>query len=300
MTPSSLDMACAIEILTPLAPNAFIILASVANVAKNIGWMTASATRAAIHRNLAKMENLGDVTAKAASQSTACGALGTALGMGVSLWIGNTQVSSLIMAFAGLSAIHLTAVYKALSHVSIQTLNHERLAIIAEHALNQQEKMISPQDMVRLENIILPFQSPYKYSEIRSDVELDQMIPKQQDVSEIMYLFSDRKYIINATQGHGKSKNQVVIAWNVDAQQADLIESYYLASKISKNIELEAAKQNITDKKLKEILKTATLDDSEISEFTKQLKSAGWDTKHTFLEISPMRYSVEYSQKTES
>ena len=66
----ALDSATFIEILSPLFHTSLVLpVASVANIGKNIGFLTASASRAAIHQSLAIKGNLGDVTAKSGSQA---------------------------------------------------------------------------------------------------------------------------------------------------------------------------------------------------------------------------------------
>jgi hypothetical protein len=52
------------ELLAPLYPGGFLLIASVSNIGKNIGWLATSATRASMNRGLTKEDNLGDVTAK--------------------------------------------------------------------------------------------------------------------------------------------------------------------------------------------------------------------------------------------
>lgn len=58
-------------------PASFLLLASTANIGKNVAWLSASATRAGIHQSFALKENLADITAKAGSQSIAASTLGT-------------------------------------------------------------------------------------------------------------------------------------------------------------------------------------------------------------------------------
>ena len=80
-----LDLAAGLEIVAPLAPMQWLLpLAVTANLLKNVGFLTASASRAALHQSLAVTGNLADVTAKAGSQGMAAGTLGTFLGVGLS------------------------------------------------------------------------------------------------------------------------------------------------------------------------------------------------------------------------
>ena len=70
----ALDASTLLELLSPLAPGCFLPIASVANVGKNVSFLSASASRAALHLALAREGNLADVTAKTGSQARGVGA----------------------------------------------------------------------------------------------------------------------------------------------------------------------------------------------------------------------------------
>jgi len=76
-----MEIASFIELLTPLVPQYFLLLASIANIGKNISFLAASASRAAIHKSFALQENLADITAKTGSQSIISSLIGTTLGI---------------------------------------------------------------------------------------------------------------------------------------------------------------------------------------------------------------------------
>ena len=78
----SMDLSSFVELLTPLYPAYFLPLASLANVGKNISFLSASASRAAIHKSFAIHENLADITAKSGSQTVLASLVGTSLGAG--------------------------------------------------------------------------------------------------------------------------------------------------------------------------------------------------------------------------
>ena len=62
----ALDLSTFIEIISPMfSYTYFLPLASLANIGKNISFLSASASRAALHQSLALKANLADVTAKA-------------------------------------------------------------------------------------------------------------------------------------------------------------------------------------------------------------------------------------------
>lgn len=124
------DASTLLEILTPLMPGAFLPLAAVANVGKNVSWLSASATRAGIHSSLAIHGNLADVTGKAGSQTIAASTLGMLLGVVLSPAIGSDP-RHILIAFMFCSAAHLTCVFTALRKVVLPTLSSRRLALAA-------------------------------------------------------------------------------------------------------------------------------------------------------------------------
>lgn len=64
------DRGAALELSTSLAPRAFLPLACIANLAKNLAGVAASSTRAPIYRTFALNNNLADITAKARPASS--------------------------------------------------------------------------------------------------------------------------------------------------------------------------------------------------------------------------------------
>ena len=120
----ALDAACLIEVLTPLVPGMFVPLAAVANIGKNVSWLSASATRASMHQAMTRKGNLGDVTAKSGSQSIAGSTVGTAVGVGIASMLDASAGSPALLAvFAGMSAVHLVAVHAALCAVELPTVD---------------------------------------------------------------------------------------------------------------------------------------------------------------------------------
>jgi hypothetical protein len=136
-----LDGASLLEILSPLIWSTWVMpLACVANVGKNIGFLTASASRAAIHQSLARQGNLADVTAKSATQSMAAGLAGTALGIGLSTSVLHHDAGNFIVGFCVLSAIHQGCNYLSLKAVPLRHFNRHRLhLLLTEYCLLKQD-----------------------------------------------------------------------------------------------------------------------------------------------------------------
>ena len=164
----ALDISTLLEICTPLmGPEWFLLCASVANVGKNIGFLAASASRAAIHQSLSmggsggsstttkvvddssilhshietsqkkrivpttSGSNLGDVTAKAGSQAIVASLLGTALGIFLSqTFCSDYGTAGILAGFVVLSAMHQVCTYQAVKVVPIRSLDRHRLHIV--------------------------------------------------------------------------------------------------------------------------------------------------------------------------
>ena len=76
----ALNMSIYIEILTLKFPGAFLALASIAHVGKNICFLLAAASRASINVRFAKRNNMGDISGKSVSQFTTSSLIGMAIG----------------------------------------------------------------------------------------------------------------------------------------------------------------------------------------------------------------------------
>lgn len=130
----ALEASALVELLTPLAPAYFLLIASVANIGKNISFLAASASRAAIHKSFAVSENLADVTAKTGSQSIFSSTLGTGLGITLASLIGN-EYGLTVGAFLVLSSLSLCSTYFSINHVTINTISVTRLELLLAHYL---------------------------------------------------------------------------------------------------------------------------------------------------------------------
>lgn len=136
----ALDVAALVELAAlPAFPQYFVPIAGLANVAKNISYLAASASRAAIHRALSNRQgaaNLGDLTAKSGSQTIVASLVGLVLGVGVSNCCGG-DVQAVWPAWAALSATHLTCTWLSLRYVADIELDPPRLAALVDAYLDK-------------------------------------------------------------------------------------------------------------------------------------------------------------------
>lgn len=173
----SMDISSFIELLTPLAPKYFILLASIANIGKNISYLSASASRVAIHKSFTIHENLADLTAKTGSQTILSSLIGTSLGIFLSTTINNSYTLN-CFTFTLCSLLHLSCNYLSLNYVTIKTLNLSTLDDLFYHYLqllnsNIQENSITTINELEHKNQdkkVLNILTPKEYSHLNSSL----------------------------------------------------------------------------------------------------------------------------------
>ena len=195
----SLDGATLLEIMSPLVPSTWVLpIASVANVGKNIGFLTASASRAALHQSLAIRGNLADLTAKAGSQSLAASLIGTALGIGLSPILGD--VVHYAFSFVCLSAIHQSCTYLSLKAVPLFNLNRHRLNIIIDEFVKS-DTILSPSQVAEKENFLPILSRDDSKRWLRIGGSLPMMCPGgPEELRCLLEVMQAEQYLVNFAQ----------------------------------------------------------------------------------------------------
>ncbi|GFQ01927.1 protein root UVB sensitive 4 [Phtheirospermum japonicum] len=127
------SLSIGLELLTPVFPNYFLLLATIANIAKQISLACYLATGSAVHRSFAIVDNLGEVSAKAQIQTVCFDNVGLLLAATFNILLRNNQRLLAALPFVVypiFSAIDLFGIYQGLKHVHLQTLTKDRLESI--------------------------------------------------------------------------------------------------------------------------------------------------------------------------
>lgn len=109
--------------ITPLFPGCFLALATISNIGKSISFLANGATGAGIRYGFVNAMNIGDVTAKEGSQTSAVYLLGMLFGVSISSLIGNHSMPTIFASVICMSCFSLYAMNKSLQCVSLPTLN---------------------------------------------------------------------------------------------------------------------------------------------------------------------------------
>lgn len=238
----SLDTASLLEVTAPLFWSSWVLpVACVANVGKNIGYLTAGASRAAIHLSLAKQGNLADVTAKAGSQSMAAGLLGTGTGIALSSLLNHDPIN-FIVGFCVLSLIHQGCNYASLQNVPLLHFNRHRLHLVLSHFM-ETNTVLTPVQVAELEHYF-----PLSFHKDEADQWLqigrplsevcpggDPLLSPVDEFRQLTSLFSNEAYILNV-QG-----NQIHMMVLNHASGEDLIVAMYHAYVLKQELQSQSS-----------------------------------------------------------
>ncbi|XP_075474568.1 protein root UVB sensitive 4-like isoform X1 [Primulina tabacum] len=127
------SLSIGVELLTPIFPDNFLLLATMANIAKQISLACHLATGSAVHRSFASSDNLGEVSAKSQIQTVCFDNIGLLLAAALNITFKNNKrlLAALpFVAYPIFSTVDLFGIYQGLKHVHLQTLTKDRLELI--------------------------------------------------------------------------------------------------------------------------------------------------------------------------
>ena len=271
----SMDCATLLEILSPLVPSVWVLpIASVANIGKNIGFLTASASRAALHQSLAISGNLADLTAKAGSQSLAASLVGTALGISLSPILGD--VFHFTLGFVCLSAMHQGCNYISLKAVPLFNLNRQRLNLIMQEFVKDDTVVLSPSQVAQKE-VFLPLISK---DDSKTWLAIGSALPilcpgGPDELRRLVAACPGEKYVINASHD-----DKVHLVFQQEATGEDLIRGV-LHAHLLRNQMVDLAP-------LEAVSASYGIASGTIDALLEEMKNKGWKTgtEYTSVESS--------------
>ncbi|KAL9152016.1 hypothetical protein ABFS82_11G090600 [Erythranthe guttata] len=135
------SLSIGVELLTPVFPKYFLLLATIANIAKQISLACYLATGSAVHRSFAISDNIGEVSAKAQIQTVCFDNVGLLLAATLNILFRNNQRMLAALPFVVypiFSAFDLYGIYQGLKHVHLQTLTKDRLESVINIWIHRQ------------------------------------------------------------------------------------------------------------------------------------------------------------------
>ncbi|KAL3900891.1 MAG: hypothetical protein SGCHY_001010 [Lobulomycetales sp.] len=288
-----------IELLAPLYPHLFLLIASVSNIGKNVGWIASSATRASMNRGLTRGDNLGDVTAKSGAQSTAAGLIGTAAGISLSYAFGTSPIA-LLSLFVPLSVANMYTAYKMNQCIVTRTFNLER----GEAALNlycdsivaggKPSDILRPNQVAKTERFVRPPQKVYRKSQLvlEPDLESLRILDATTNASHFtvnVYTRSPYRILHRAAPTPG-AQNATLYLWFLDTcTQRDVLLAFFhvnLLRSVLEHTDTPPAAATLQEEMKayeRALLKTQAIAVTRFPDMISRMELAGWQVENSHL-----------------
>ncbi|XP_062102249.1 protein root UVB sensitive 4 isoform X1 [Humulus lupulus] len=298
-----------VELLTPLFPKYFLLLASIANIAKQISLACVLATGSAVHRSFALADNLGEVSAKSQIQTVCFDNLGLLLAAFLNVLFKNNQrlqAGLPFIVYPIFSAIDLFGIYQELKHVHLQTLTKDRLEVILNTWV-ESGYVPSPAEVSKLEGIDFPWTKGKDLWPIRIGCLNPKDHFSKMSMVAMQSLSSAEYYFISMETFHSRMPRRVqqgiIICLREGATTGNVIMGLLQACYIRKALHLNKSRWE-------KILEASDLPESVLNEWLKllkeckvraqddlcllnaQMKGLGWTMKNILLSTQEQnRYS---------
>ncbi|KAI9289053.1 vitamin B6 photo-protection and homoeostasis-domain-containing protein [Umbelopsis sp. AD052] len=282
-----MQAASLVELFTPLFPGAFLALASISNIGKNMAWLATSASRAHIHRTFCLRNNLGDITGKSGSQATAAGLAGTGIGVLISAGItvmspglveSQQLLAPMFAAWLPFSALSIFAVYRSNRYAANRSLNSVRAEMVIREYFEQKD-LSTPRQVAETESFIQRNPSRFKIP-IRVEPLLEEQDGAEAWNSLDVESFLRRRYVVISHEDY------VTVHFDQEASSQDILKGFYHACVARWGLERHHQYRDIQH----------TVDRT-YSPFITQLKNTGWDVDSQFItDGDSKRIMLETSQ----
>ena len=146
------------EFITPLFPQHFLALASIANVGKAIALSAFVSTQPAFQKALCAEGNMADLTAKTQAQHMLVDMISLAVSASVMFAVRGSERGRILLPlalFPLLAAADLSSIFWELKAVELKMLNRERAEMVAERWIKM-GKMPLASEISREESLLLP------------------------------------------------------------------------------------------------------------------------------------------------
>ncbi|RDD42977.1 RUS1 family protein C16orf58-like protein [Trichoplax sp. H2] len=310
------DGALFIEMIAPNFPHLFTLLLCVASVAKSIVGVAGGATRAALTMHQARRNNMADVSAKDGSQETLVNL--SALIVGLFLLPAVTGNARIIWTlFFMFTMLHLYANYKAVSSVVMETLNRERLHILAYNFFRY-GSILSPAEVCQRESVII-MKDQYKLRMILGAEFIKESISSE-DCFTAFGNQEKRKYALTVHIGSRSRKGTIYILLYRQSSAEDIIKACFHAellrwcydnngygasmtigfeemTDLSKTLREEIQVLNCSGKAegklIHSVAQSYSIADTLFPSFVNFLRSSGWVTNYNMLGADEWRITCD-------
>ncbi|KAG6547114.1 hypothetical protein Mapa_011365 [Marchantia paleacea] len=268
------------ELLTPLAPDQFLLLASLGHLTKAVAKGLKDPSFRVIQNHFAVFDNVGDVSAKEEVWDVAAKLVGLAIAVLLLSWpaLGlSTSYAKLVLTWICLRALHLLLRHQSLSVVQLSTINYKRAAILIEAHVQGRGPLPGLLECNRNEQLLIPWQmmSPRIWvgCSLQDILSLCSSNPSPPRIDELLHLYSNELYVL-AVAGH---EARVLIKQGASSTSIlrCLWQAYWLFSCPSASSGNDIGRLR------------ASLDALELNfaSFKTELKASGWDADRIAIKV---------------
>lgn len=188
----------ALEIITYVNPQLFLLWATLANCCKQISMLTSSSTRTAIYNSFRTAENIADITAKGEAQIAVVDLLGIACGISISKKIG-MNAANVVSVYLALQVTEMYCIYRMINAVEFRVLNFERLMQIVNTFVHTQTKnepvlLPTPTEMAKNEKIFLPPAHLHRRAIAFGSLSRAKLAPDE--LQELLTIFENERFLL--------------------------------------------------------------------------------------------------------
>eukprot|EP00741_Cyanophora_paradoxa_P019590 tig00021133_g18911.t1 len=277
------DIGMAFEVMAPIVPNQFLLMASFANAAKSVAGMTQSATRNCFYKSFAKRENLGDITAKGEAQVMSCKLIGMSAGIYATSSVRENTALRLSL-FSLVAAVHLFANLQSYRAVVLSQLNRQRTALLVDEYLKE-KKVEEPAVINARERVFSPpfLPPPVERIPIHLGARISECVRDAGELEHVRSLYGNENYLLNFRGG------KVYVAFREKASSSDLLKGYFQAQVLS-NLVRGHGHGPKDDAEVDALLREShAYTMQSFGDFARQLEAKGWATTHVLLAAGPNR-----------
>lgn len=186
------DLATCIELVSPLFPGFFTLIACVSGLMKSLVGVAGGATRAALTMHQARRNNMADVSAKDGSQETLVNLSALIVGLIITPVVSENPSVTWFLFFV-FTTLHIFANYCAVSCVVMETFNQERFHIVVQEYLNSlQRRILVPVEANALEPIVIGF----RREKIKLGVSFDTVFKSFEDLKKACHSSRNPSYLL--------------------------------------------------------------------------------------------------------
>ncbi|KAG0197903.1 hypothetical protein BGX33_000246 [Mortierella sp. NVP41] len=304
-----------LELLTPLWPGSFLVIASISNIGKNMAWLASSATRAQMNKTFALRDNLGDITGKSGSQTTAAGLVGTGLGVVIAALMSHVSEDPTVLplvpmclTFLPFSIFNIYSNYRSSHYVTTPSLNIPRTETVfysvmkelvfdkevgqtkeklslAELVHKLEELVPTPKDVAHKEVFVTAYQSPFKIGlEVEPAIHRFAGQGKGTEALDRAFRQADLVQKEHYYMMADVASSKVVIWFDKKANGKDLIQGFYHACAARATMQQTLANPDLKEVEWSRAIRQAHEDAIEtVPRLTEVMRQKGWDTDSLFL-----------------